>query len=226
MIVSERANVLCVPRCGSTNARNALAYCMHALDERRFHDGWSALPPHRRARPTFALVREPLSWYASFLTYARHGQWHDYFGWSDEHERSFADDLRRTVEPSEQRARTAGRIWTRVQTPRDVLAAMHEAQIGAWSWFVLHVLALDERVVDAQQPLAPVRLLWLDETRDADLRALCAMHCVVPHPSRQFRNDTQHASVDELFDDELRALVERRDGAVLRRLRAMPRGVL
>jgi len=226
MLVSERANVLCMPRCGSTSATNGLAYCMHKLNDHLFHDGWSLLPAHRRARPTFALVREPLSWYASFLEYARGSIWHDYFGWSNEQECSFAHDLRRTVEPSEQWAQRARSIITGVSTPRNVLAEMYNAKIGAWSWWALHILALSERVVDAQQSLAPVRLLWLDETRDADLKALCSLHNTVLHPSRVYRNASKRATVEQLFNDELLALVHRYDGAVLRRLQAMPRGVV
>ena len=99
---------------------------------------------------------------------------------------------------------------------------MSERAAGFWSLLVSRIAS---PVDDMSEPHDELRALWLNE-RERDLRALSSLYEMPLHAdARMGRNATTHASVDEVYDDELNELINERDGECYRLACALPRGV-
>ncbi len=219
-----------MPRCGTMFTSRAMPW-MTAIG--RSHHGWWALDEKLKDRPTYVLVREPLSWYLSLFEYEKRDGaqgWLRYFhlqrrvpGYTN----TFIDPFDIALERftgTDIRMMPEGRVDSNWMLAADPIQAMMEHRMGLWSWWILQMCGLDKQVQGPQQELAPVRLLWLTEQRDQDLIKLSAICGKTPRLESD-RNGTPRPSVEEVYSDRLRRLVIERDSEVLHRALSLESGI-
>lgn len=212
-----------MPKCGTRHARDSMPWLTHA-SSRGTHAGWWGLPLSVKELPSFALVREPLSWYVSMYTFEGNREWLDYFGFTRRNDwENWPEILRKMTNPDPDWAKSRGAIDSAAFTRSNVLPDMAEFGIGLWSWWLLYSCGRSEKV-DPREDLAPVQMLWLHEEREKHINALSSID---GKKSLQgvSRRASDHPSVESLYTDDLRALVQERDGPTYAKALAKPSGV-
>lgn len=112
---------------------------------------------------------------------------------------------------------------TRAFQPSRVLPEMSEFGIGLWSWWLLFTCGRS-KIIDPNEDLAPVRMLWLHKDRDQNLKDLAAVDGYTV-PSMVNKGSSVHPPVHELYSDDLIKLVESMDGATHSKALAKRSGV-
>ena len=176
-----------------------------------------------RGNQTYALVREPFSWYISLYSVlmGENSPWLQHLGIN--HKSDFPSALKRMTGMC--RGGTGSPLLHETMSKRNPSLVMSEAGIGLWSWWFLHCCAEEENVFGSDQDLAPVRLLWLGKDRNNDLRGLGEIVGKKPHAIEHYRNARLHKSVNEAYTEEMIEMVNDRDGDTYNRALALPSGL-
>ena len=202
--------VLHVPRCGGTSMRSRLKLAVIAP----LHDGTGDVHGD-----VYIALRDPRAWYLSFAMYATR-QWRDRFGLTgegDRHAVMSVEHLQDSVRKLALGDCGTGEPYTADSGIGFVDQRKMMSALGVGFWSVL--------VSRLATPVEHLNALWLYR-REQDLRDIAQLYQQPLHGDASMgRNATTHPSVDEVYDDELTDLINKRDGECFELACTWPQGV-
>ena len=203
MLVCDEYNLILMPRSGTTFARKMMPWA-HSMGAT--HDGFSFHPDETKNRPTYALVRDPESWYRSFYIYLMTqpgNDWLPYLGLDPDSGEPWEEALGvlTNAAPRSKGGTFPSHAHALLQNC-DPLKEMREGELGLWGWWFLRCCGEKTTPTSKGDPVAPLRLIWYGDSYEKDMCSLARFHGYTPHrPHDSYRNSVRLSVEPKLIPD-------------------------